>query len=81
MSYESQIHNNMQLNFKTQVGLDYMKSTMHYINLEAALYHSGNADDFHFKVVATIEEACKLLETGFEYVTNIDGNKLFRKRK
>lgn len=29
----------------------------------------------------TIEEACKLLEVGFEYVTDIDGVKLFRKRK
>ena len=54
---------------------------MQYINLEAVLYHGGNADDFHVKVADTLEEACKLLETGFEYVTEIDGKKLFRKRK
>jgi hypothetical protein len=29
----------------------------------------------------TLEEACKLLEVGFEYVTDMDGYKLFRKRK
>jgi hypothetical protein len=51
------------------------------INLEAAIYHNSNADDFHVKVAATIEEACKLLETGFEFVTDMDGKKLFRKRK
>jgi ParB-like chromosome segregation protein Spo0J len=28
-----------------------------------------------------LEEACKLVEVGFEYVTDIDGCKLFRKRK
>ena len=54
---------------------------MQYINLEAALYHADNADDFHVKVAATVEEACKLLETGFEYVTGMEGKKLFRKRK
>jgi len=54
---------------------------MQYINLEAAIYHGANADNFHVKVATTIEEACKLLETGFEYVTYMDGKKLFRKRK
>ena len=29
----------------------------------------------------TIEDAQKLVEAGFEYVTEIDGVKLFRKRK
>jgi len=54
---------------------------MQYINLEAALYHGENADDFHVKIAETLEEACKLLESGFEYVTDMDGKKLFRKRK
>jgi hypothetical protein len=60
-----------------------MKPTNQYINLEAAvaaIYHNSNADDFHVKVAAAIEEACKLLETGFEFVTDVDGKKLFRKR-
>jgi hypothetical protein len=29
----------------------------------------------------TIEEACKLVEAGFEYITEMEGVKLFRKRK
>jgi hypothetical protein len=28
-----------------------------------------------------LKEACELLEAGFEYVTEIDGAKIFRKRK
>ena len=35
----------------------------------------------HTKVETTLAEACKLLEVGFEYVTEVDGHKLFRKRK
>jgi hypothetical protein len=41
----------------------------------------GNAEEFHVKVAETLEEACKLLEVGFQYVTDMDNAKLFRKRK
>jgi len=54
---------------------------MTYINLEAALYHNSDSDDFHVKVAESLEEICKLVESGFEYVTDMDGKKLFRKRK
>ena len=33
------------------------------------------------RVAKTLEEACKLVEAGFEYVTEMDGSKIFRKRK
>ena len=32
-------------------------------------------------VAQNLEDACKLLEVGFEYVTEIDGARVFRKRK
>lgn len=32
-------------------------------------------------VAESLEEACKLLEVGFEYVTDMEGKKVFRKRK
>jgi hypothetical protein len=32
-----------------------------------------NKDDFHVKVAETLEDACKLLETGFEYITDMEG--------
>ena len=35
--------------------------------------HSSNEDDFHVRVAETLEDACKLLETGFEYVTDMEG--------
>jgi len=38
-------------------------------------------DEYVCKVARTIEEAKQLIETGFEYVCDVDGAKLFRKRK
>jgi integrase len=55
-------------------------STDLYINIEQAIFNDAD-DEFHVKVAAGLEEACKLLEVGFEYVTDMDGKKLFRKRK
>ena len=38
-------------------------------------------DDYACKAARTIKEATQLIEGGFEYVTEMDGTKLFRKRK
>ncbi len=38
-------------------------------------------DDFVCKTAKTLEEASKLIEAGFDYVTELDGIKLFRRRK
>ncbi len=40
-----------------------------------------NDDDYACKGARSLEEASKLIEAGFEYVTEIDNTKLFRKRK
>ena len=54
-------------------------NTQLYINLEQAIFEAN--DQYDVKLASTVEEACKLLEVGFEYVTEMDGRKLFRKRK
>ena len=38
-------------------------------------------EDYDIKVAETLDEACKLLEVGFEYVTDMDGKRLCGKRK
>jgi hypothetical protein len=38
-------------------------------------------EEYASATASTIEDAQKLVEAGFEYVTEIDGVKLFRKRK
>jgi len=47
------------------------------------LFDSDKADEYHAKVAHNAEEALKLVEVGFEYVTGEydDGGKIFRKRK
>jgi hypothetical protein len=39
------------------------------------------SEDYVCKAAKNIDEAIQLIEQGFEYVTEIDGNKLFKKRK
>ncbi|MEM2419861.1 MAG: hypothetical protein QXL38_02600 [Candidatus Bathyarchaeia archaeon] len=38
-------------------------------------------DEYICRVASTIEEAKQLIEAGFEYVCDMNGAKLFRKRK
>jgi len=39
------------------------------------------SDEYSSAVAKNLEDARKLVEAGFEYVTDIDGCKLFRRRK
>jgi heme-binding NEAT domain protein len=48
--------------------------------MEKALFQTNN-NEFHVKTAKTLEEACELVKVGFEYVTEMDGAKIFRKRK
>ena len=54
-------------------------NTQLYVNLEQAIFEIN--EDYEVKLAETLEQACKLLEVGFEYVTEMEGKKLFRKRK
>ena len=53
---------------------------MLYIHVAKAIFQSSN-DEFHVSVARTVEEARKLVEVDFEYSTEINGAKIFRKRK
>lgn len=54
-------------------------NTQLYVNLEQAIFDIN--EDYEVKVAENLADACKLLEVGFEYVTDMEGKKLFRKRK
>ena len=66
---------------KMILGHKSIKSTENYIHLEQMMYDGDANDQFTVKVANTMEEAIKLMEVGFEYHAEIEGNKLFRKRK
>jgi len=59
-----------------------IQNTLKYIDLEANVFGIGE-DQFTVKVATTAQEACKLIEVGFDYVTGEydDGGRLSRKRK
>ena len=65
---------------KMILGHKSIKSTENYIHLEQMMYDGDTNDQFTVKVANTMEEAIKLMEVGFEYHAEIEGNKLFRKR-
>lgn len=63
------------------LGHKQIQNTLIYINLENAVFNDTRNDAFTVRVAHDIEEACGLVEAGFEYVTEIDKQKIFRKRK
>jgi integrase len=63
----------------------YVQKKMGHRNLKNPLIYTHlvnfKNDEYTVRVAETIEEACKLIETGFEYVTDMEVFKIFRKRK
>jgi len=62
---------------KQQMGHKKIETTLLY----AQLIHLNEEDEYTCKTATNIKEATQLIENGFQYVTEIDGTKLFRKRK
>jgi len=68
------------LHVQRLLGHKNIQNTLIYVNIEQALFQNTN-EEFHVATAKTVEEACRLVEVGFEYVTDMDGIKIFRKRK
>jgi len=68
------------LHVQRLLGHKSIQNTLIYVNIENAVFQNMN-EEFIVKTASTVEEACKLVEVGFEYVTDMDGVKIFRKRK
>ena len=64
------------LHVKAMLGHKDLRTTLRYTQLI-----NFGSEEYHIKVGATLEECSKLLEAGFEYVTDYEDKKLFRKRK
>jgi integrase len=61
---------------KQQMGHKKIETTLIYTQLL-----NLNDDEWTCKTATNVNEATSLIEAGFEYVTEIDGTKLFKKRK
>ena len=66
---------------KMILGHKSIQSTETYIHLEKMMYDGEADDQFIVKVADTMDEAVRLLEVGFEFHAEVEGHKLFRKRK
>jgi len=64
------------LHVKWLLGHRRLENTLVYTHLV-----NFGSDDYICKVAHNIEECSMLIESGFEYVTDMDGVKIFRKRK
>ena len=62
-----------------RLGHKNIANTLLYVQLEEALFQ-GEAE-YVSKVAKTEAEICTLIDAGFEYVTDFQGSKIFRKRK
>ena len=65
------------LHVKRLLGHRKLESTMMYIELVTF----DNPEEFTCRATENIEEAKELIEAGFEYITDIEDKKLYRKRK
>ena len=54
-----------------------LRTTLRYTQL----METSEDEEYTVRAVKSVDEASKLIESGFEYVTEMDGVKLFKKRK
>jgi len=62
-----------------RLGHKSIKNTLLCVQLEEALFQGEN--EYISKVAKTEKEICSLIDAGFEYVTEFQGAKIFKKRK
>jgi hypothetical protein len=67
------------LHVKQVLGHKRIENTLKYIQLAEELF-KGEIE-YVSRVAKTEGEACLLMESGFDFVCDFNGNKLFRKKK
>jgi integrase len=69
------------LHVKRVLGHKSVMTTQRYVELYTEIYGDLKPENYICETAATIKDAKKLVESGFEYICEIDGEKLFRKIK
>lgn len=63
----------------------YVKEILGHVSIQNTLVYTHlvnfNENEWACATARNLQEACSLIEQGFEYVTEMDGAKIFRKRK
>lgn len=66
---------------KRVLGHKSIMTTQRYIDLYEEIYSDLKPDSYICETASTAKDAKKLIEQGFEYVCEIEGEQLFRKVK
>ena len=66
---------------KRVLGHKSIMTTQRYVDLYEEIYCDFKPDSFICETASTAQDAMKLIEQGFEYVCEIEGEQLFRKVK
>ena len=69
------------LHVKKLLGHKNIKNTLIYIDYEKIAFGPEVDDEFTVKVASNVNEDKELIEAGFQYVTDRDGLKIYRRRK
>ena len=65
---------------RRRLGHKSVLNTQIYMHLEEVMF-TTKSDEYVVKTAVTVAEIAKLLEVGFDYITEVEGVKMFRKRK
>lgn len=69
------------LHVKKVMGHKSILTTQRYVEFYREIYGDLKPEDYVCEGASTVEEAKKLIEAGFEYVSKMDGVQLYRKVK
>jgi hypothetical protein len=67
------------LHVKQVLGHKRIENTLIYVQLAEELFR--DQEEYISKVAKTEAEACVLVDAGFDFVCDFNGNKIFKKRK
>ena len=85
ITWKSLRHWKATMEYQRTKDILHVKRILGHVNIQNTLAYTHlinfDSEEFVCKAAISVEEASKLIEQGFEYVTEIDGIKLFRKRK
>jgi integrase len=85
ISFKTLRHWKASMEYHRTKDILYVQRLLGHRNIQNTLIYthlvSFESDEWICKVASSLEEAVELVEAGFEYVTQIEGKKIFRKRK
>jgi site-specific recombinase XerD len=85
ITWKSLRHYKATMEYSRTKDILHVKELLGHVNINNTLVYTHlvnfSSEEYTCKVAKSLEEASKLIETGFEYVTEMDGIKMFRKRK